>query len=233
MKILGQDIDVIKNQVLALLLNIYSWFWRRFFPFLQSKDIKPTSDEVCVAISGPGGLEKLKYMDLPKGSVATIGYNLPGLKPPFAHSSMSSADIYADDHVLVQTSHFSINYADVTIRWGLYESALRYVGWPIVPGFDFSGTVLWAGASSGFTVGDQIFGCTLFGAYSSRILVPSRQIRHIPRGLSLELAAAVPAVAGTALHAVSLAGGWPTHRLLTTNTAVLIHSAAGTLRFVS
>ena len=34
---------------------------------------------------------------------------------------------------------FSINYADVCIRWGLYESALRFVGWPIVPGFDLAG----------------------------------------------------------------------------------------------
>lgn len=34
---------------------------------------------------------------------------------------------------------FSINYADICIRWGLYESALRYVGWPIIPGFDIAG----------------------------------------------------------------------------------------------
>ena len=34
---------------------------------------------------------------------------------------------------------FSINYADICIRWGLYESALRYVGWPIIPGFDLAG----------------------------------------------------------------------------------------------
>jgi synaptic vesicle membrane protein VAT-1 len=228
MKILGQEVEVLKNQLLALILNIYSWFLRRFFPFLLSKNPAPTSDEVCVAITGPGGMEKLRHMDLPKGSIATIGYNLPGLKPPYATTSMAMADIYAADHVLVKTSHFSVNYADVTIRWGLYESALRYVGYPIVPGFDFSGTVLWAGPSSGFAEGDEVFGCTLFGAYSSRILVPGRQIRRIPRGLSLEVAAALPAVAGTALHAVSLAGAWPNDRLLTSNTAVLIHSAAGT-----
>ena len=100
------------------------------------------------------------------------------------------------------------------------------MGWPIVPGFDFSGTVLWAGVSSGFQEGDKVFGCTLFGAYSSRILVPARQIRRVPENMPMERAAAVPAVAGTALHAVSLANGWPNHRLLTNNTGVLIHSAA-------
>lgn len=226
MKILGQDGEVLKNQLLALILNIYSWLLRSFFPFLLSKSPAPTSDEVCVAITGPGGMEKLKYMDMPKGTVATVGYNLAGLKPPYATSNMAASDIYSPDHVLIKTSHFSVNYADVTIRWGLYESALRYVGYPIVPGFDFSGTVIWAGPTSGFVEGDQVFGCTLFGAYSSRILVPARQIRNIPKGMSLEVAAAVPAVAGTALHAVALAGAWP-NTLLTSNKAVLIHSAAG------
>ena len=93
---------------------------------------------------------------------------------------------------------FSINYADICIRWGLYESALRYVGWPIIPGFDiagqsmksvlqlqtwgtngtirmwcfffpcFPGEVEMAGAESGFSVGDRVFGCSFFGAYASR-----------------------------------------------------------------
>jgi hypothetical protein len=47
---------------------------------------------------------------------------------------------------------FSVNYADITIRWGLYESALRFVGWPITPGFDVSGVVEQAGADSKFKV---------------------------------------------------------------------------------
>eukprot|EP00602_Paraphysomonas_sp_CaronLab_P001599 CAMPEP_0185032168 /NCGR_PEP_ID=MMETSP1103-20130426/20067_1 /TAXON_ID=36769 /ORGANISM="Paraphysomonas bandaiensis, Strain Caron Lab Isolate" /LENGTH=356 /DNA_ID=CAMNT_0027567963 /DNA_START=230 /DNA_END=1300 /DNA_ORIENTATION=- len=159
--------------------------------------------------------------------MATIGYNIPDLKPPFALSSMPKNSIYADNHVLVKTSYFSVNYADVTIRWGLYESALRYVGWPIVPGFDFSGTVMWAGPSSGFEEGDAVFGFTLFGAYSSRIMVPCHQIRRVPKGLGMEVAAAVPAVAGTALHAVSLTGAWPQQKVITCNKAVLVHSAAG------
>ena len=58
-----------------------------------------------------------------------------------------------------------MNYADVTIRWGLYESALRFVGWPICPGFDVAGVVEEAGAESGFEKGDKVFGCTLFGEW--------------------------------------------------------------------
>lgn len=31
---------------------------------------------------------------------------------------------------------------DVCVRMGLYESAKKYVGWPITPGFEFSGKQL-------------------------------------------------------------------------------------------
>jgi NADPH:quinone reductase-like Zn-dependent oxidoreductase len=122
---------------------------------------------------------------------------------------------------------------------------LRYVGWPIVPGFDFCGRVVWAGADTGYHEGDRVFGFTMFGAYSSRILVSAAQVRLVPTHLDSASAAALPAVAGTALHALNLAGGWsppsaqisvpspspspspPKPHLLLNNKGVLIHSASG------
>jgi NADPH:quinone reductase-like Zn-dependent oxidoreductase len=71
-----------------------------------------------------------------------------------------------------------------------------------------------------------VYGCSMFGAYSSRVLIPSNQLTLRPNNISMEEAAALPAVAGTALHALSLAGFWP-QPPLTNNKAVLIHSAAG------
>lgn len=71
-----------------------------------------------------------------------------------------------------------------------------------------------------------MYGCSMFGAYSSRVLVPSNQLSLRPNNLSMKDAAALPAVAGTALHALSLAGFWP-NPPITNNKAVLIHSAAG------
>ena len=41
-----------------------------------------------------------------------------------------------------------------------------------VPGFEFAGTIEAVGrkaAADGFAVGDEVFGVTLFGAYSSRV----------------------------------------------------------------
>jgi NADPH:quinone reductase-like Zn-dependent oxidoreductase len=121
----------------------------------------------------------------------------------------------------------------------LYESALQYVGWPIVPGFDVAGTVehvinqqesmsLSSGSSSSFVVGDQVFGCALFGAYSTNIMVPSRQLRRIPANCTMAQAAALPAVSLTALYALYLAGHFPIKPdLKYQNRSILIHSAAG------
>jgi len=227
MKILGQDTDVVANQLLALYFNVVSWMGS-FLPATPAEQKDMTLP--CVSIGGPGGLDRLQVVEIPGdvtgGSVrCTCGYNIPGFKPPFANLPLNM-DSFPADLVLVRISYFSVNYADVTIRWGLYESALRFVGWPIVPGFDFSGVVEFAGTKSGFTVGEDVYGFTLFGAYSSQVLVPAHQIRKTPKVLRAPAAAAIPAVSATALHAVALAGGWP-NRPMSINKAVLIHSAAG------
>ena len=66
----------------------------------------------------------------------------------------------------------------------------------------------------------------MFGAYSSSILVPARQIRLRPTNIPAPDMAGVPAVAATALHCLHIAGAWP-QPLLSSNRACLIHSAAG------
>ena len=71
-------------------------------------------------------------------------------------------------------------------------------------------------------VGDEVVGVTLFGAYSSRVVVPRHQLFMRPAALSRQEAASLPSVAMTAWFAVRQqacpipAGSW-----------VLVHSAAG------
>jgi len=74
-----------------------------------------------------------------------------------------------------------------------------------------------------------VFGCTLFGAYSNRVLIPKRQLRKIPKELDFCQAASLPAVALTAIYALNLAGKYPKEGLngKLSNKAILIHSAAG------
>ena len=77
-----------------------------------------------------------------------------------------------------------------------------------------------------FQVGDRVFGCTFFGAYSTRILIPAAQLRPLPAQLSIVQAASLPAVTLTALYALFLAGHFPTPSKFR-NRGILIHSAAG------
>ena len=85
----------------------------------------------AIQISRPGGYDVLQKVSLPgKGA---LGANIECVSK--------------EDMVVVSTSFVGINYADICIRWGLYESAKKFVGWPIVPGFEFSGTVTEIGLS--------------------------------------------------------------------------------------
>lgn len=150
-----------------------------------------------VIIHKPGGYERLKIEDVPT----------PEPTP---------------DQVLVKNHASGVNYADVAVRWGVYESAKKYVGWPITPGFEFAGVVEKMGNQvQGFKVGDRVFGITLFGGYSSHIIVNPKYLFRIPENFSFNQAAAFPAVYMTAYHALFQ------HVRVKENMDVLIHSAAG------
>mmetsp|Transcript_2733 Transcript_2733/g.4004 ORF Transcript_2733/g.4004 Transcript_2733/m.4004 type:complete len:485 (-) Transcript_2733:205-1659(-) len=274
--IFGQDPEILK----AMLANVISWIVSAFFPTYLSYLLPACPEEDtdysdgngsgnddvtrtrCISIGRPGGLEQLRVITLKEGMM-TVGYNLKHFcLPPFTtpikldnDNDNGNDNAVPEDCVVMRNQYFSVNYADCTIRWGLYESAKKFVGWPIVPGFDIAGTVEATGTCMGddnsreqaeaqgdFQVGDQVFGCTLFGAYSNRILVPSRQLRKVPKNISLEEAAALPAVSLTALYALYQAGcfaldGNSKHGSNSnsnsnaagkfSNKSILIHSAAG------
>ena len=46
-----------------------------------------------------------------------------------------------EGEVLVIVKNTGVNYADICVRWGIYESANQFVGLPITPGFEFAGVV--------------------------------------------------------------------------------------------
>jgi len=127
-----------------------------------------------------------------------------------------------EDEVVVETRAAGVNYADVCVRWGVYESAKRFVGWPITPGFEFSGTVKRTGSAvSRFKAGDRVFGVTFFNGYASEVGAKEKHLFAVPEGFSLEEAAGFPSVFMTAYH--------PLFQLvrLPERARVLIHSAGG------
>lgn len=250
MELFGQDLDV----VVAVFSNILSWVVASFVPYLLPAllpridaeddiavtDHHRTANEKCIAIGRPGGLEQLRTIHLKPG-YATRGYNVI-LPSEQGRNCSSSPFVDVTDEsklppgtIVLKIYSFSVNYADCCIRWGLYNSANKFVGWPIVPGFDISGVVEkvvpskedTANSQQVFQVGDRVYGATFFGAYSTRCLVPAQQLRKIPQGLSFSQAASIPAVSITALYSLYLGGAFPSNGCVPNNRSILIHSAAG------
>lgn len=151
-----------------------------------------------IQIDGPGSFDRLKMVEAPTPSPR------PG-------------------HVLVRTRAAGVNFADVVVRLGLYPSAKKYVGWPITPGFEFSGEIeaLGEGVSGELDVGDAVYGVARFFAYATHVEVPPAQLRKKPAALSFEQAAAVPVAAFTAYYGLVIQGG------ARAGQRVIVHSAAG------
>lgn len=152
-----------------------------------------------IVIPKPGGYERLEIARVEQARLA------PGAR-----------------EVLIEVEAAGVNYADCVIRMGLYESAKKYVGYPITPGFEFSGRVLAVGTEIGdLEIGAAVFGVTRFGGYASHVVVPRSQLFKRPPGLSAPQAAAFPTVFLTAYY--------PLYELMRLRPGyrVLIHSAAG------
>ena len=153
--------------------------------------------EKQIKIYSPGSWDKLKIEDY---------------KPKSPNEEEVQIDIFA----------FGVNYADICVRWGIYESAKKFIGWPICPGFEFSGTIKKVGSKvSDFKIGDKVFGVSFFNSYATNVTVPSHQIYKVPSNITMEQAAGIPAVFLTAYHALFQ------NIHIRPNSNILIHSAAG------
>ena len=124
--------------------------------------------------------------------------------------------------MVVQTKAIGINYADCVLRMGYYASAKEYVGWPITPGFEFSGIVTEVGKNvKDVEVREKVFGVTRFNAYATHVVVPRHQVYTLPANISFEEAGSFPTIYLTAYYAL--------HMIVQIfpDSTVLVHSAAG------
>lgn len=124
--------------------------------------------------------------------------------------------------VLVQTRSIGVNFADLVVRMGLYESAKKYVGWPITPGFECAGKVVGVGAGvADLARGEEVVALVRFGAYATHVVAPRAQVFRRPERLDMVQAGAFFVVHLTAWYALEeLCRLRPGRR-------VLVHSAAG------
>lgn len=124
--------------------------------------------------------------------------------------------------VVVATHASGVNYADCIVRMGLYESAKKYVGWPITPGFDFAGVVQALGPGvERLRVGQPVFGVCRFGGYASQVRVHQNQVFALPPTMSMLQAAGTPTVFLTAWYALRELCR------LRPKMKILVHSASG------
>ncbi|MEQ1665894.1 MAG: zinc-binding dehydrogenase, partial [Bdellovibrionales bacterium] len=150
-----------------------------------------------ISILSPGGYEKLQLI------------SAPDLVPQ-------------PDQILIEVAYAGVNYADCLVRLGVYESAKRYVGFPITPGFEVSGVVKSIGSKvTRFKVGDSVIGFTLFNGYSSQVVVQESHAMPLPQKFTLAEGAAFPAVFMTAYYALKqIFYVYP-------GSKILVHSVAG------
>ena len=126
------------------------------------------------------------------------------------------------DEVIIDVKAIGVNYADCMVRMGLYQSAKDYVGWPITPGFEVSGTIIAIGEQiTDVQIGDNVLALTRFGGYTSQLAVKRPYVFHLPTDLDHQQAAGFMVVYLTAWFALfELAHPRP-------GAKILIHSAAG------
>lgn len=95
-----------------------------------------------------------------------------------------------------------VNPWDWKVRSGATAS-FAPVRFPHVPGIDVAGVVDAVGPDvTGLAAGDEVFGKATGGSYAEVALARANAVTTKPRGLSWELAAALPTAASTARHAL-------------------------------
>lgn len=129
--------------------------------------------------------------------------------------------VLREDEVLVRVAAAGVNRADLLQRDGLYPSP---EGWPEWMGLEIAGVVERLGAEaarhSPFRVGDPVCALLGGGGYAEYAAVPYDLLLPVPRGFTLEEAAAVPEVYATAYLNLFLEGH------LQRGETLLVHAAA-------
>ena len=122
--------------------------------------------------------------------------------------------------VQVDVRACGINFADISVRLGLYAAAKG--SYPLCPGLEFAGVVLRAGDEvSNFKPGDRVFGACHFGGYTTTINSRPELLWNLPDTWDFTRGAAFPVAYLTAYYALHHVGH------LKSSDRVLVHSAAG------
>ena len=96
----------------------------------------------------------------------------------------------ARDEVQVKVHYSGINFAEIVMRQGLYRDAPKG---DFIPGYEFSGEVTAIGEEvREFSVGDLVFGGSLFNGHQQFVTVPQDYVLKAWDGFSMKELAALP-----------------------------------------
>lgn len=134
------------------------------------------------------------------------------------------APVPGPEEVLVDIVTTALNRADLLQRMGLYPSP-PLAGFtppaPEIPGMEFSGRVAAVGDRvTSWAIGDDVMAIVGGGSYAEQLVIHEHQLMRVPKGVSVEDAAAIPEVWITAFDALVVQGG------LTSGRIALVHAGA-------
>ncbi|WP_406201367.1 NAD(P)H-quinone oxidoreductase [Kitasatospora sp. NBC_01560] len=123
-----------------------------------------------------------------------------------------------DGEVLVEVAATAVNRADLLQRQGFYNPL---PGTSPYPGLECAGRIVALGPGvAGWAVGDEVCALLSGGGYAQLVAVPSGQLLPVPKGLTVEQAAALPEVVSTVWSNVFLTAH------LRPGETVLLHGGA-------
>ena len=122
--------------------------------------------------------------------------------------------------VVVRVEATAISYVDLLLARGGYQVRPPL---PLVPGTEFSGTIVAAGDAVGATpaVGRKVTGTSFGGSWAEQVRVDAGAVELLPDGADPRPASALPITFATALYALQRRGG------LRTGEIVLVLGATG------
>src|SRR5882757_593702 len=151
----------------------------------------------AVVLHAYGGPDKLKYEDVPD-------------------------PVAGEGQVLVRVAATSVNPIDYKLRSGIFKDFMP-LQLPAILGNDFSGIVREVGAGvSGFVVGDRVMGVA-DAADAELVVAKLSAMTHVPEGLDLIEAAALPVVTMTGEQLITKGTG------IQAGQTVLVTGAAGSV----
>ena len=113
--------------------------------------------------------------------------------------------VIKDDEVLLEVHAAALNRADLLQRAGQYPPP---PGWPDRFGLEAAGVIKAVGKDvTEWKVGQEVCALLGSGGYAEYVAVPDKMLMPIPKGLSMQEAAALPEVFGAAYLCMFWEGG--------------------------